>query len=336
MHAKQLVSTLAKTTAFVALAAGLSAVSSLAQAQSSWPTKPVTFVVGYPPGGQTDFAGRVVVANMQRELGQPIVIDNRGGGGGNIGSDLVMQAAPDGYKLLVGNGVITINPHTYRSTPMVDPLKFTPVGTLLTSGLVLVVPASSPVKDYKQFVQYIKDKAKTPEGVNYGSSGAGSLTHVTMELLRERMGKPEMNHVPYKGTAAVAVDLIAGRVDALFDATSVISPFIKSGQMRALLVTSAKRVPALPDVPTAAEVGVKDFEIISFIGLYGPPNLPADIVKKANAAMNAALKDEAVRKSILDRGDEPGGGTAEDLGKLTQTHFKLWGGIVKANDIRVD
>lgn len=306
-----------------------------AQAQSDWPNKPVTMVVGYPPGGQTDFAARVVINGMQTALGQSVVIDNKGGMNGNIGADYVLKSASDGYKLLAGNGVMTIAPHTYTSVAVVDPLKFTPIGTMLTSGLILVVPATSPIKDYKQFVQFLKDQDKKG-GINYGSSGSGGLTHVAMELLRERVGKPSMNHVAYKGAAAVAVDLIAGRVEAMFDASSVVAPFIKSGQMRPLLVTTKARLGAFPDILTAAEVGLKDFEISSFIGLYGPSNLPPVIVKKANAALNAALKDPTVQKSILDRGDEPGGGTPEDLAKLTNDNFKLWGPVVKANNIRAD
>jgi tripartite-type tricarboxylate transporter receptor subunit TctC len=145
-----------------------------------------------------------------------------------------------------------------------------------------------------------------------------------------------MNHVPYKGSSPAMTDLIAGRLDAMFDAASVVAPFIKSGQLRPLFVTSEKRVPAFSDVPTAAEAGLKDFTIISFIGLYGPPGLPADIVKKANAALNTALKDATVTKGILDRGDEPGGGTAEQLGALTQSQYKTWGDVVKANNIRAD
>jgi tripartite-type tricarboxylate transporter receptor subunit TctC len=157
-----------------------------------------------------------------------------------------------------------------------------------------------------------------------------------MELLRERLGDPKMNHVPYKGSSPAMTDLIAGRLDAMFDATSVIAPFIKSGQLRPLLVTSEKRVPAFPDVPTAAEAGLKDFTIVSFIGLYGPPGLPADIVKKANTALNTALKDATVTKGILDRGDEPGGGTPEQLGSLTRSQYKTWGDVVKSNNIRAD
>ena len=145
-----------------------------------------------------------------------------------------------------------------------------------------------------------------------------------------------MSHVPYKGSSPAMTDLIAGRVPAMFDASSVVAPFLKSGQLKALMVTGPKRVPAFPDVPTAAEAGIKDFQIISFIGLYGPPGLPADIVAKANAAMNTALKDPKIQSGILERGDEPGGGTPEQLAKMTRYYFDLWRDIVKANDIRAE
>ncbi|HSV45768.1 MAG TPA: tripartite tricarboxylate transporter substrate binding protein, partial [Ramlibacter sp.] len=283
-------------------------------AQANWPTKPLTLVVGFPPGGQTDFAGRVLLAGLQKELGQPVVIDNKAGVNGNIGAQEVMKAPADGYKLYVGNGSMTIAAHVYTQVGIVDMRQMVPIGNMLQSALVLAVPASSPIKTYAEFVEHVKAKAKSGKSIDYGTGGVGALPHVTTELLRERLGKLPMNHVPYKGSSPAITDLIAGRLDAMFDATSVVAPFIKGGQLRALLVTSDKRVPAFPDVPTAAEVGLKDFNIVSFIGLYGPPNLPADVVKKANAALNAALKDPMVTKNILDRGDEPGGGTAEHLG----------------------
>ena len=307
--------------------------SSPVGAQTAWPTRSVTLVVGYPPGGQTDFAGRMVTAGMQTVLGQGVVIDNKAGAGGNIGTDYIMKAAPDGYRLLVGNGNITLNPHTYRNTAMADPLKLTPIGLLLQSSLVLAIPNTVPAKNFKEFVECVKSNK---DGIDYASAGPGSLTHASMELFRERIGKPKMNHVPYKGSSPATIDLIAGRVSAMFDAASVMAPFITSGKLRPLIVTGAKRVPAFPDVPTAAEVGLKNFELISFVGLYGPPGLPADIVKKANTAMNTALKDPTIQKGIVDRGDEPGGGTPEQLAKLTQDYYKLWGEVVKANDIRAE
>jgi tripartite-type tricarboxylate transporter receptor subunit TctC len=308
-----------------------------AMAQAAWPTKPVTLVVGFPPGGQTDFAARVLQASLPAALGQPLIIDNKAGVNGNLAAVDVMKAPPDGAKLLVGNGSMTIASHVYTTMGIIDPRQLTPVGVMLQSALVLAVPASSPIKTYAQFVEHVAKTSKDGgKGIDYGTGGVGALPHVTMELLRERLGNPKMNHVPYKGSSPAMTDLIAGRLDAMFDATSVIAPFIKSGQLRPLLVTSEKRVPAFPDVPTAAEAGLKDFHIMSFIGLYGPPNLPADIVKKANAALNTALKDPTVTKGILDRGDEPGGGTPEQLGALTRDQYKTWGAVVKANNIRAD
>lgn len=320
-----------------AAALGLAAVTApAAWAQAAWPAKPVALVVGYPPGGQTDFAARVVQGSLQAAIGQAVVIDNKPGVQGNLAAAEVLKAAPDGCRLLVGNGAMTIAPHVYSTLGIVDPRQLTPIGTMLQSALVLAVPASSPVKTYAQFVELVQAKSKAGNGIDYGTGGIGGLTHVTMELLRERLGNPKMNHVPYKGSSPAMTDLIAGRLDAMFDASSVIAPFIKSGQLRPLLVTSANRVPVFPDVPTAAEAGLKDFNVVSFIGLYGPPGLPADIVKKANAALNTALKDPAVVKGIVDRGDEPGGGTAEQLGAMTRSQHQTWGAVVKANNIRAD
>jgi len=303
---------------------------------AAWPTKPVTLVVGFPPGGQTDFAGRVLLAGMQAGLGQPVVIDNKAGVNGNIGAQDVMKAPSDGYKLYVGNGSMTIAAHVYTQIGIVDLRQMTPIGVMLQSALVLAVPASSPIKTYADFVEYVQAKSKAGKSIDYGTGGVGALPHVTMELLRERLGKPSMNHIPYKGSSPAMTDLIAGRLDAMFDATSVVAPFIKSGQLRPILVTSDKRVAAFPDVPTATELGLKDFNIISFIGLYGPPKMPADVVKKVHAAMNTALKDPTVTRNILERGDEPGGGTPEQLGALTRNHYKTWGDVVKANNIRAD
>ncbi|MES2959374.1 MAG: tripartite tricarboxylate transporter substrate binding protein [Pseudomonadota bacterium] len=326
-----------------ALVSGIAAVSlgilalPAAWAQpAAWPTKPITLLVGFPPGGQTDFAGRVLMNGMQTTLGQAVVIDNKAGVNGNLAAVEVLKAAPDGQKLLVGNGSMTITQHVYTKLGMIDPRQLTPIGVMLQSALVLAVPATSPIKTYAQFVEAARAKAKAGKGMDYGTGGTGSLVHVTMELLRERMGGPAMNHVPYKGSSPAMIDLMAGRLDAMFDATSVVAPFIKEGKLRPLLVTGEKRVPLFPDVPTATEAGIKDFVIISFIGLYGPPGLGADIVAKANGAMNTALKDPAVTKGIVDRGDEPGGGTPEQLGTLTRSHYKTWGDVVKANNIQAE
>ena len=321
-----------------ALIAGMSALAAPAVwAQAApWPSKPVTLLVGFPPGGQTDFAGRVLLSGLQTALGQAVIIDNKAGVNGNIAAAEALKAPPDGHKLFVGNGSMTITPHVYSKLGMIDPRQLTPIGVLLQSALVLAVPSSSPIKTYAQFADEAKAKAKAGKGMDYGTGGTGSLVHVTMELLRERLGGPAMNHVPYKGSSPAMIDLMAARLDAMFDATSVVAPFIKDGKLRPLLVTGEKRVPLFPDVPTATELGIKDFVIISFIGLYGPPGLSADIVAKANSAMNTALKDASVTKGIVDRGDEPGGGTPQQLGNLTRNHYTMWGNVVKANNIQAE
>ena len=317
-------------------AAGLGGVALPSMAQAAWPTKPVTLLVGFPPGGQTDFAARVVSNSLATTLGQGVVIENKAGVNGNLASVDIMRTQPDGYRLLVGNGSMTVTPHVFPTIGIVDPTKFVPIGILLQSPLVLVVPTSSPVKTFAQFVAMVKDRAKAGKTVDYATPGAGSLVHVTTELMRERIGSPAMNQVPYKGSGPAVIDLMAGRVEAMFDATSVFDPYIKSGKVRPILVTSSTRVASLPDVPTPAEVGLKDFEIISFIGMYGPPGTKPEVVKKMNAAINAVLKEPAVIKSFQERGDQPGGGTPEQLDAMTRAQFKLWGDVVKTNKITAE
>ena len=191
-------STLSRRAALLALSA-LAAPAAFAQA--AWPTKPVTLLVGYPPGGQTDFAGRVLLGTLQTALGQAVVIDNKAGVNGNLAAADVLKAPADGHRLLVGNGSMTISAHVYTTLGMVDPRQLTPIGSMLQSALVLAVPASSPVKTYAQFVEHVKAKSKAGNGIDYGTGGVGALPHVTMELLRERLGETKMNHVPYRAAA---------------------------------------------------------------------------------------------------------------------------------------
>ena len=317
-------------------AMGLASMAGPAMAQAAWPTKPVTLLVGFPPGGQTDFAARVISNSLAAALGQGVVIENKAGVNGNLGSVDIMRSQPDGYRLLVGNGSMTVTPHVFPTLGIVDPTKFVPIGILLQSPLVLVVPTSSPVKNFEQFVTMVKERAKAGKTVDYATPGAGSLVHVTTELMRERIGSPAMNQVPYKGSGPAVIDLMAGRVEAMFDATSVFDPYIKSGKVRPILVTSSTRVASLPDVPTPAEVGLKDFEIISFIGMYGPHGTKPEVVKKMNATINTVLKEPAVIKSFQERGDQPGGGTPEQLDAMTKAQYKLWGDVVKANKITAE
>jgi tripartite-type tricarboxylate transporter receptor subunit TctC len=314
-------------------AAGAGLLAAPALAQAPWPQRPVTLVVGFPPGGQTDFAARILQPGLQTSLGQGVVIDNRGGAGGNLGTEAVMRAKPDGYTLLVGNAnPLVINPHTMPSMTF-NPLELEPVAMMLTSGMLLAVHPSVPAKTVAEFAAWAKAQKG---GIDYGSASAGSLSHVAMELFRSRIGNPEMTHVPYRGSGPAMQDFIAGRFSAMFDGASVVAPFVQANQLRALMVTSPQRIPAFPDVPTAAEAGVPDFVVLAWIGLFAPKGTPPEIIAKANAAVNTAAADPATRERITSRGDEPGGGTAAELGAIMRRDHARWAEVVKANNIRAE
>lgn len=316
----------------LALGAGLLAAPAVARAQA-WPARPITLVVGFPPGGQTDFAARVLQNGMQAALGQPVVIDNRGGAGGNLGTEAVMRARPDGYTMLVGNAnPLVINPHTMPSMRF-DPLELAPVAMMLTSGLILCVHPSVPARNVAEVAAWAKGQRG---GIDYGSASAGSLSHVAMELFRNRIGGPEMTHVPYRGSGPAMQDFIANRFSAMFDGASVVAPFVQANQLRGLLVTGAERIPAFPDIPTAAEQGIPDFTVLAWIGLFAPKGTPPEIIQRANAAVNAACRDATIRERITSRGDDPGGGTAEALGEILRRDHARWGEVVKANNIRAE
>lgn len=305
--------------------------NSLAQS-SPWPSRAVSLVVGYPPGGLTDAGARHIQNLMGTSLGQAVIVENKPGAGGNIAAMDVQRASPDGYRLLVANTSFTINPHTF-ATPSPDPTEFTPIGTILESVLVLCVNASSPVKNLQDFIAWVKAEI-AGKGFNYASSGNGGNTHLAMEYLRERTGLPQLTHVPYKGSAPAIQDLLANQVPCMMDAASLLVPHIASGKLRPIFVAGQTRLPALPDVPTAAEAGLKDFVVTVFVGLYGPPKLPREIVQKANIALNAALADPTVSNTIKKNGDLVVGGSPERLAILTRENFKLWGDVARRNNIK--
>ncbi len=307
-----------------------------AQAQGPvWPAgRPITLVVPFPPGGQTDFAARIAQPGMAAALGGTMVIDNRAGAAGVVGTDAVLRARPDGFTLISANSATqTISPHTLPNIT-IDPLRLTPIGLLLQSALILVVHPSLPVRNVAEFTTWAKAQGNR---ANYATSSAGALTHVTMELFKNRIGAPDMVAVPYRGSGPMLQDLIANRLPCAFDAASVVAPFLKSGQLRGIMVTGAARVPAFPDIPTAAEQGISDFEITAWIGLMGPPDLPAEIVERTNAALRTAMADPETAKKITDQGDEAGGTlSAAALGARMRREHALWGDVVKRAGIKVE
>ena len=302
-------------------------------AQGAWaPNRPITLVVGFPPGGQTDFAARVLQPAMQTSLGVPVVIDNRGGASGNIATEYVMRGRPDGYTLLVGNNSpMTINPHTMDGMT-IDPREMVAIGNMLQSSLLLCTHPSMNVTNVAQLRAWI---AAQPRGsINYGSSSAGAMTHVAMELLRDRLGGPEMTHVPYRGSGPAMQDFIANRFSLMFDAASVVAPFLQANQLRGVLATGATPSPAFPTVQTAAAQGIADFTFYAWIGLFSPAGTPPEIVTRLNQALNAAMSDAATAQRITGRGDELGGGTPQQLAEMMTRDHAMWGGVVRANNIR--
>ncbi len=299
-----------------------------------WPTRPVTMVVGFPPGGQTDFAARVIHPGLSAALGQTVVIDNRGGAGGNLATEAVLRARADGYTLLVGREATqAINPHVFPGMT-IDPLRLTPIGPMLQSSMVLCVHPSVPARNVQELAAWIKSQTGR---VDFGSPSVGSLSHLSMELFKNRIGNLPMEHVPYRGSGPAMQDFIAGRFSLMFDVASVVAPFLKANQIRGIMVASDRRIQAFPDIPTAAEQGLQDFIIVAWAGLFGPPSLPPEIVQKARGALTQALQEPAARERITGQGDEPGGNmTPEQLGELMRSDHARWGEVVRANNIRAE
>ncbi len=333
-------SAITRRTALALGAAGLAAPALVSAQGSQWnPTRPINMVVGFPPGGQTDFAARVVQAGMQSALGQPVAIDNRGGAGGNIGTEAVMRARPDGYTILAGNiSPMAINPHTMEGMT-IDPREMVPIGLALQSSLILCAHPSLGVTSLAQLRDWI---GRQPRGsVNYGSASAGSLSHIAMELFRERLatpagGRPEMQHIPYRGSGPAMADFIANRFSLMFDGASVVAPFLQDNRLSGVLATGRTRSPAFPNIATAGQQGLAKFEFYAWIGLFAPRGTPPEVVARLNAALNAALADPATRERMTSRGDEPGGGSPEDMGRMMAEDHRRWGDVVRANNIRAD
>ena len=322
-----------------ALAAALLAVIALvattpAAAQgATYPTKPVRLVVPFPPGGTTDILARAVAQKLSETWGQQVIVDNRPGAGGNIGSELVAKAPPDGYTLLMGTvGTHAINPSLYAKMPYDHVKDFTPV--ILVAGVpnVLVVNPSLPVDSVQQLIAYGK---ANPNKLNFASSGNGTSIHLSGELFRTMTGV-QMTHVPYKGSAPALTDLIGGQVQLMFDNLPSSLQFIKAGKLRALAVTSVARSQALPDVPTLAESGLPGFEASSWFGVLAPAGTPADIVAKINAAVAAWLASPAAKEQLAAQGASAAGGPPDAFVRHIADESAKWAKVVKASGAHVD
>jgi tripartite-type tricarboxylate transporter receptor subunit TctC len=310
------------------LTAGLTPLG--AAAQEAYPSRPVSIVVAYVPGGSTDQRARQLGRFMSTTWGQPVVVENRPGAAGNIGTEAVAHAKPDGYMLGMGNlAPLAVNPALFRKTGF-DPVKELTMIVLIERGplMLLVNPASG----YRSVADVVAGAKAKPGGLSFGSSGAGSAHHLSGELLKSITGA-DMTHIPYKGGAAASVDLMGGQLDFSFELMYSAMPSVKAGKLRALAITSEKRSPLAPDIPTMIEAGVPGFHMENWQGLVGPAGMPAATVRRINSTVNQALADPAIRAQMLGQGNEIGGGTPEQFAALVQSESERWRKVIVANKI---
>ncbi|BEP65008.1 tripartite tricarboxylate transporter substrate binding protein (plasmid) [Variovorax sp. V213] len=316
--------------AVLGLALVLACGTALAQ---GYPTRPIRLVVPFPPGGGTDIIAREVANKVAAAEGWTIVIDNKPGSGGNIGVDAAAKATPDGYTLVLGQtSNLAINPSLYAKLPY-DPVKdLAPVGLVASAPLVVVVSSASP---YKKLADVVAAAKARPTALNYASSGNGTVAHLATEQFQKAAGV-QFTHVPYKGASQGLTDLVGGQIQMYVSSVPTLIAQIKSGQLRALAVTSLQRNRDLPDVPTMAESGYKDFEAVTWFGVAGPAAMPKEVIGKLNAAFNKALATADVQKKLAAQGAEVVVGPPEKFASLIRTDGVRWGAIVKASGIKLD
>jgi len=299
----------------------------------TWPTRPIRFIVPFAPGGGGDVVGRIIGQRMSEQLGKPLIIDNRAGGGGTLGCELAAKAAPDGYTLLLGNvGPIAVGPALYPKLAY-DPVRdFAPVTMIASFPNLLVANPGLPFKTVPELVAYAKSR---PGTLNFASAGAGTSTHLAGELFKSVAGI-DVVHVPYKGGAAAMTDIIAGQVAYYFGTMPSSMPLAKAGKLRALAVTSLTRSPAAPEVPTIAESGYPKFETAAWYGLMFPAGTPREIVARTNAATMVVLALPDIRERLVHEGSEPLGSTPAQFGAYIKAEIAKWSGVVKAANLKAD
>ena len=304
----------------------------LALAQAAYPNRPIKYIVPVAAGGGSDMIGRQVCERLGKVLGQTMVVENHGGGGGVIASQMTTKAAPDGYTLMQGY-VATHGTAPATRKLNYDPIKdFTPLGMIGTTPNVLVVNANTPVKDVKEFIQYVK---KNPGKFSYGSAGAGSLTHLTAELFKLQTGA-FMVHIPYRGIAPATTDLIAGQTQAMFPGLAAALPHIRGGRLRALAVTGNQRHPALKDVPTMEEAGLKGFDAQQWYGVVGPAGMPAPIVKQINDAIAQVLAQPDFRDKLSAEAVELTPMTPNQFLEYMKRDLARWTDLARERKINLD
>jgi tripartite-type tricarboxylate transporter receptor subunit TctC len=309
------------------------ALSATCASAQPYPSKPIRLVVPYPPGGTTDILARDVGQRLTEALGQPVVIDNRPGAAGNIGTEMVAKAVPDGYTLLMGTvNTHAINAGLYSKLPYDNIKDFAPVILVARVSNVLEVNPSVPVYTVADLIKLAKEK---PGQLNFASSGSGTSIHMSGELFKTMAGV-DMVHVPYKGSAPAVADLVGGQVQLMFDNLPSSLAQIKAGKLRAIAVTSSQRAPALPDIPTIAESGLPGFEATSWFGVVAPAGTPPAIISRLNAEIDKWVQSSEGKEMLLAQGAVPAGGTSEQFAAYIRAETDKWAKVVKASGAKVD
>jgi tripartite-type tricarboxylate transporter receptor subunit TctC len=317
---------------FLACLALSLAVSGGVSAQS-YPSQTIRLVVPFAPGGTSEIVARAVAQELTQSMGVSVIVDNRAGGAGTIAMTEVARAAPDGYTLILGHvGTLAVNPYAMERQSYDVNKDFTPIALLAKVPNIFVVNADVPAKTFKDFVALAK---KEPGKLNYGSAGNGSAGHLAFEYLKYVVGI-DLVHVPYRGTGPQLQDLLGGRLDAASAGTPALMPHIKSGKLRAIAVGTPERIPALPDVPTVAELGYPGFETSQWYGIIGPAGMPKTVVDKLTVEINKALKSSAITTRFANDDAKAGGGTPADFAALIKAEQDRWSKVVQAAHIRIE
>ena len=315
---------------FVSVISLVTASHAFAQA---WPSKPVTFIVPFAPGGGTDITARTMAARLTAKWGQSVIVENRGGAGGILGADVVAKAKADGYTLLIANvGITSINPALYAKLPYNPDTAFTPISLVCELPFVLMASPSFPPNSVKELIAFSKAK---PGAVTFASSGSGGSPHLTAEIFQAATGT-KWTHIPYKGGGPAMIDLMSGQVNLLFASVLEGSGHIKAGKLKGLAVSHAKRNPAIPDVPTLAEAGVKDAESGSWIALLAPTGTPTAITDKIAADIKEAVSIPDVRDKLIGQGAVPQASTPQELRALIDADLKRYGRIIREQGLKTE
>ena len=302
-------------------------------AQPSWPERPVRLIVPFPPGGSNDIIARFLAEALRDRLGQPFLVENRSGAGGNIGADIVAKATPDGHTLLISAPpAFAINEHLYRSMPFNPERDLSPIALVASVPIVLMVPADSPARSLSDLIAMAR---REPGRLTFGSSSIGGTNHLAGELLKNLAGI-DIVHVPYRGAAPAMTDLIAGRLQLYFDNMPGVLPQVREGRVRALAVAGAERAAALPELPTMAEAGLPGFEASSWFGMAAPTATPPALIARLNAAVLAALADPVLRERLASAGAEPGRLDVQGFTRFVAAERERWGRVVRASGASAD